>query len=277
MINKTLNLKELYPALAEGCCGQDTLLTVYAPENSQEIDSNRKRTAILILPGGSYFFTSDREAEPIALSFLAKDFCCFVLRYSVAPSRYPQALLEVSAAMDYIRKNADEYHVNSDKIVVCGFSAGGHLAASLGTLWNEDFISETLGIAPKSNQPNGLVLCYPVISSESFGHADSFNNLLGENPSPALLEKLSAEKQVGAHTPPAFIWHTFVDDIVPAENALVFASAMKRHDIPFELHIYSGGYHGMSLCNDLCNGNPNASDSHMASWLDLCVEWIQRL
>ncbi|MEG0571034.1 MAG: alpha/beta hydrolase, partial [Oscillospiraceae bacterium] len=143
-------------------------MACYLPDNSVEIDIKRTHKTIVICPGGAYMMTSDREAEPIALKFLSAGFNCFVLRYSVDPVSFPTSLLELSKAVAIIRENAQEWNVDVNDITVCGFSAGGHLAASLATMWNRDFIMQKLGIEYGQNKPNKVILGYPVISSGEY-------------------------------------------------------------------------------------------------------------
>ena len=245
-------------------------LREYILDNSREIDIKRKRPAVLVCPGGGYSMVSDREAEPVAMKFLANGYSAFILTYSVEPARYPTQLLQVSKAIAYIRENADEYNLHKDKILVCGFSAGGHLAASVGTLWDEEIIKKELGIKKGDNKPNGLILAYPVIIYGEKAHKGSFDNLVGEGDK-SLYDKLSLDKQVSKNTPPAFIWHTFNDRTVPVENSLIFASALAEEKIPFELHIFPDGNHGLSLCNEV-TGDVN---KHCEVWMDLCLKWIE--
>ncbi|MDR3552786.1 MAG: alpha/beta hydrolase, partial [Clostridia bacterium] len=267
-------LGDIFPQLKTGVF--EPILTSYCPDNTPEVDPDRKFPSIVICPGGGYEFTSDREAEPVALNFAASGYNTFVLRYSLAPARYPQALLELSAAMAFVRRHAEEFHVDPEQIAVCGFSAGGHLACSLGTLWQEPFIAETLKLAAGENRPNAMILCYPVISSGIFAHRGSFDNLLGTDAPAGLLEKTSLEKQVGPGTPPAFIWHTFDDDVVPVQNALLLAQALRDHNVPFELHIFPHGAHGLSLCDsrtdtDTADFLPSPKCS---VWTTLCKAWL---
>lgn len=271
MLHEIVNLKEKFPALKN-----DVNLFTYAQDNSPEISPNRTRPAIIICPGGGYAFTSDREAEPLALSFMARGYQAFVLRYSVAPSMYPTALLEVAAAFAYVRNEADKYHVATDEISVLGFSAGGHLSASFGTLWNDAMLSETLGVSTDMLKPNALILSYPVISSGEFAHVGSFDNLTGEDV--ALREYLSLEKRVGAHVPPTFLWHTWSDTLVPVENSLLFATALRKNNVPFEMHIFPYGPHGLSLANEQCiSPDANCINEHVAVWFDLCDKWLRTM
>ena len=251
-------------------------LQAYIPDNSTEIDANRVRPAVLVLPGGAYEFTSDRENEPIALKFVSEGICVFVLKYSCAPARFPQALCESLTAIKFIRENAKEFFIDTDNIAVCGVSAGGHLAASVGVLSNKTFVAEQLGEAGDSVKPNKLILSYPVIKNGEFSHQGSFDNLLGDaNKLEELLTLTSLEKQVSSDTPPSFIWHTYEDDCVPVQNSLVFATELVAHAIPVELHIYRRGGHGLSLGNNLVDSNRGVGNKHDSSdWIDKAIRFI---
>lgn len=271
MIYETFRLRDHFANIPGD---YDVTLTAYCPDNSPEIDKSRKRPTILICPGGGYEFTSDREAEPVALRLLPLGYNAFVLRYGVKAAKYPEALLEAAAAVAFIRNNAEKFNADANKIAVCGFSAGAHLAASLGVFWKEPFIAKTLGILEEKNKPNALILCYPVITSGEFAHKGSFKALIGNN-NPELLEKMSLEKQVNKDVPPTFLWHTFDDNTVPVENSLLFAKALKAYNVPFELHIYPHGCHGLSLCSDETSAAPELINPHCASWLPLCNKWLK--
>ncbi|GGF83681.1 alpha/beta hydrolase [Paenibacillus aceti] len=241
------------------------------------LKGEQKRGAVLICPGGGYGYTSEREAEPIALEFNAAGFHAFVLHYSVAPRKHPQPLLDVSRSIRLIREHAEEWNIVKDKIAVCGFSAGGHVAASLGVHWDKPFLQDGYDDQAETNRPDALILSYPVISSGEHAHRDSFNNLLGAEPEASLLAEMSLEEQVNEKTPPAFIWHTFEDQLVPVENSLLFAQAMRRQGIPFELHIYPEGPHGLSLATKLTATNEEQINPHVATWMDLCIQWLNCL
>jgi acetyl esterase/lipase len=240
-----------------------------------------RRAAVLICPGGGYGFLSPREAEPIALQFNASGYHAFILRYSVAPRRYPLALLEVSKAMCVLRGRADAWKIHPGRIALCGFSAGGHLAASLGVLWDKPVARcapggthALTGLEPGRNRPDALILSYPVITSGPFAHRGSFENLLGSGAGPSLLEEVSLEHYVSERTPPTFLWHTYADTAVPLENSLLFASALRAKGVPFEFHVYPDGVHGLSLATEETSDDRRDANPHVASWMYLCLEWL---
>lgn len=241
------------------------------------LKGTKKRGAVLVCPGGGYGCTSEREAESIAVQFNVEGFHAFVLYYSVAPRRHPQPLMDVSRAMCIIRENSEEWNIDHDKIAVCGFSAGGHLAASLGVHWDKPFLKGICDLHDGMNRPNALILCYPVITSGEFAHIGSFKNLLGEEPKEELLQKMSLEKHIHAGTPPAFIWHTVNDSVVPVENSLLFAHGLRYNNIPFEIHIYPEGDHGLSLATEETARHISQIQPHAATWMKLCTEWLKLL
>ena len=253
-------------------------LTTYFQDNSPEMGMDRKRPVVLICPGGGYGFLSDREAEPVALRMCGMGFHACILRYSVAPEVFPSALWELAASVAWLREHAEEYHIDEKKIVVCGFSAGAHLAGSIGTFWNQNFLSELTGFSAEQMKPDRLILCYPVITSGEYAHQGSFENLLGE----ACCEEekrrfLSLEKQVTSDMPRTFIWHTFSDNTVPVENSLLLADAMRKAGVPFELHIFPDGEHGLSLADaETDNGTGDQIVPECAVWPALAADWIRR-
>lgn len=267
-----------YPIQVEGS-QPDARLVLYLQDYTESL-AIRERPLILICPGGAYAYTSDREAEPLALAFLAMGYHAAVLRYSCAPAKYPAALLELAKSVVLIRDHAAEWHVDADKIVVQGSSAGGHLAASLGMFWAEDFVAEGVGLTPVRREmlkPNGMMLCYPVITSGEFGHRETFQNLLGEREG-ELGVKMSLEGQVTERTPQAFIWSTCEDGAVPMENSLYLLSAMRKSGIPVEFHLYSRGGHGLGLANRLTrDAEGGAVCEACATWLGLAGTWLEQL
>jgi acetyl esterase/lipase len=253
-------------------------LSTYLLENSQEIDKNRTRPLVIICPGGGYRFVSDREAEPVAIQLNAMGFHTCILRYTVFPAKFPIALTQLANAVVYVRQHAKEWNVNSDKIIIAGFSAGGHLAASMGTLWHEKFLEDIMEMPKENYQPNGMILSYPVITSGQYAHRDSIQALLQDRYD-ELVDKMSLEKQVTEFTPPAFIWHTFEDNVVPIENALLFTQAMNEKKIPFELHVYPKGGHGLSLATEETRSiyDKGPLQSECQNWITMAGTWIRNL
>ncbi|MDE5678841.1 MAG: alpha/beta hydrolase, partial [Lachnospiraceae bacterium] len=214
MIQQTIGLK--MAGSLPGAC-----IKTYIIEDSPEFKI-KKRPIVIVCPGGGYCYLSDREGEILALQYVAMGCHAVVLHYSIAPAVYPAALLELASAVKLLREKAEEWHIDKDKIIVEGSSAGGHLAASYGMFWKEAFIAEELGLKASDREmlrPNAMILNYPVITSGEFAHRDSFVNLLGGRYE-ELVEKMSLEKQVNQDTPQAFIWHTYTDGCVPVENSL---------------------------------------------------------
>ncbi len=259
----------------KGNFGENAQLVTYILDNSPEIDENRERPAILICPGGGYEMTSDREAEAIAIQMLSLGYHAFVLRYSVSPATFPTALLELAQSVALIRNNSENWHVNKEKIIVAGFSAGGHLAASLGVFWHEKWLEEKLQGVAEGWRPNGLMLAYPVISSGEFAHEGSFVNLM-EQHNDLLKEQLSLEKQVTSYTPPSFLWHTVEDDCVPVENSLLFVTALRKNKVPFEFHVFPKGGHGLGLATKETESiYGNGIQKACAQWIKLFNLWVE--
>lgn len=254
-------------------------LYTYILDNSIEIDPDRKRPVIVICPGGGYATTSDREAEAIAMQYLARGYHAVILRYSTAPARYPLALLQLAETMMYLREHTEEFHIDTDKIILQGFSAGGHLVASLGVFWKRPFIAETLHTTSEMVKPDGLILSYPVISSGKYAHKGSFENLLGNDYEDERKRKeQSLEFQVTLDTPPTFLWHTVTDDTVPVENSLKFFDALHRNNVPVEMHLYPVGVHGLGLANEETRSRDGGCvQPECQSWMELVCTWIRNL
>jgi len=283
MINKE------YPIQVEGSLPY-AKLTVYIQNYYEEIAVDT-RPLVLVCPGGAYAYTSPREGEALAMQFLAMGYHAAVLEYSCAPAVYPTALTELASSILLIRRNAGEWRVDPGKVIVLGCSAGGHLAASMGVFWEEKFLAEALGLGGQERRlaqelgigeeeqrllrPDGMILCYPVITSGEFAHRGSITNLLGGREA-ELSGKMSLECQVGKNTPPAFIWHTYTDNAVPVENSLLFVSALRKAGVPTEFHMYPCGGHGLSLANRLTNhACGNAVQEECTSWVSLVHTWLE--
>lgn len=235
----------------------------------------KKRPMLLICPGGGYNNVSDREGEPLAVRFLAMGFHVGVVRYSVAPAVYPAALKELANAMKLVHEYADEWNVDEEKIFVLGCSAGGHLAATLGVYWQEDWLAELSGVKKEWLRPAGMILCYPVITSGEFAHRGSFDTLLKGEESVELLDKLSLERHVTEHVPPVFIWHTGSDTTVPVENSLMFVQELHKCGVEVEFHMYPVGIHGLAAADKLSqHSNGGGVQPECASWLPLVQTWL---
>lgn len=283
MIHEKIDIQVDYNKAGAIQDGYQPQLITYVMEESESMVTSHSRPAVIICPGGAYLMKSDREAEIVAMRYLGAGMQAFVLQYSVGPSRYPSSLLELAAAVAYVRSHAKEWYIDPDRIVVCGFSAGGHLAASLGTLWDEPLLEHILsGDYPiregrKLWKPDGMILCYPVITMGEFTHEVSRNTLLGDDPAAPLIEETSLELRVSEKTVPAFIWHTEEDDTVPVENSLLMSVALRRHQIPFELHIYEKGCHGLSLCDDTTDDGCRTLVPDNQNWMDMALNWMRRI
>ncbi len=247
------------------------ILTVYAIDNNIETGLKRERSAMLILPGGGYWFVSYREGESIALAYLSHGIQAFVLDYSVAPEFiYPIQLREAAMAMIFIRENAKKYHVNPEYVASVGFSAGGHLCGALGTMFNSKVLEDL------SNRdfvrPTAVILSYPVTiygKDERFYHMDSFKNLTNDNEEMSF--ELSLDRWITKYSSPAFIWHTYNDPCVPVYGTLVIAQKYLEHEVPCELHVFAEGAHGLSVATEEVNSVNRA----VAKWIDLSVAWLK--
>lgn len=270
-------IHETIPLTVPGADGPAELIA-YAPDNFPELGEDRLRSAVIICPGGGYHMLSDREGEPVALRFAGLGFAAFLLKYHVAPQgRWPVPQRQLLAAVAHVRGNWERYHVDPHAVVVLGFSAGGHLAGSAGLLWNKKELYQPLRRRSSAFRPDGVVLCYPVVTSGPAAHRGSIENLLGERYD-ELLERVSLEKQVSRQAPPFFIWHNADDVDVPVENALLLDKALQAKGVASELHIYPSGGHGQSLADYtvFAPGEDWRASAPCAVWVDRCAAWLHR-
>ncbi len=227
--------------------------------------------AVIICPGGAYKHLSDREGEVVAEAFSAEGWQPFVLYYSTGENLGLKPLKELAWVISEVKRNAKHLKLEKKPVVVCGFSAGGHLAASLGVHWEE--FSQNEG--QEWYRPDALILCYPVITSGEFVHADSIEALVGKgDPS-----YFSLEHYIGLQTPPTFLWHTQADDSVPIQNSVLFMQGLIDAGVPMEAHFYPYGVHGLSLATQPVSEPEKGrlSDEHVAGWFDLCIQWLKTI
>jgi acetyl esterase/lipase len=231
---------------------------------------NAARSAVVVCPGGGYVHLAmDHEGKQIAEWFNQFGVTAFVLQYRNYSSghQHPVPMMDGQRAIRTVRARAAKWNLDPAKIGVMGFSAGGHLASTLATHFDNGQSDAVDAIDRASSRPDFLILCYPVISmTESYMHRGSRENLLGKGADEALAANLSNEKQVTAQTPPTFIFQTDADKPVPAENCVAFYLALRRSGVPAELHIYQDGTHGVGLAREV----PATS-----TWPDRLRDWLQ--
>lgn len=223
--------------------------------------------AVIICPGGAYRSRAEYEGAPVARWLNELGIAAFVLDYRVAPHRHPAPLHDAQRAIRLVRHHSDALNIRADPLGILGFSAGGHLAATAGTVFDAGDPDAQDPVDRMSSRPDLIVLCYPVISFGSFAHVGSMRNLLGDDPSTALRSHLSAEINVTRNTPPTFLWHTANDPGVSVEHSLAFAAALHRAGVPFSLHVYPAGAHGLGMAHD---------DPEVSSWTTHCADFLVR-
>jgi acetyl esterase/lipase len=223
--------------------------------------------AVVVCPGGGYGMRADHEGKPVADWLNTLGIAAFVCHYRVAPYKHPVPMLDAKRALRTVRANATEWNVDPSRVGILGFSAGGHLSATAGTQFDPGDLTASDPIERQSSRPDLMVLCYPVITFTEYRHHGSMTNLIGEDAPEELRYFLSAEKQVTERTPPAFLWHTADDSGVPVQNSLLMADALSRNNVPFALHVFQAGRHGLGLAQ---GENPD-----VAQWTTLCAGWLK--
>lgn len=226
------------------------------------------RPAVVVLPGGEYWTHADHEGAPVAQWLGSLGLAAVVARYRVYPHRHPGPLMDAERAIRTVRANAAAWGIDAKRVAVLGFSAGGHCAATVSCLGQPGRPDHPDVIERENGRPDAAVLCYPVISFQPWGHAGSREALLGKNPDPELIRQLSLETAVSASTPPTFLWSTGDDPGVSIFNSLHYAGALRRHSVPFAMHVYPTGRHGLGLATD---------DAHVSKWTSACADWFRSL
>jgi acetyl esterase/lipase len=258
----------LWPGGAPGAQGDADIdkpaLTLY-PLHSQ----NKVPTGIIICPGGSYMrLAMDHEGYKVADWLNKLGISAFVLKYRLGPKyHYPAQIWDAQRAIRYVRAHASDYGIESDRVGIWGFSAGGHLASTAGTHFDDGDPSATDPINHQSSRPDFMILAYPVITLEGpHVHLGSRDNLLGETPDPALVQLLSNQMHVTSETPPTFLFHTTADKVVPVQNSVNFYTALNRAGVPAEMQIYLKGHHGVGLAEN---------DPILRTWTDRLADWLK--
>ena len=260
----------LWPDGAPGALGHSTndipTLTPYLPDGT-----NTTGAAMVICPGGGYAHLAPHEGNDYALWLNQHGVTCFVLKYRLGSSGYhhPAMLNDAARAVRWVRAHTDEYKIDTHRVGIMGSSAGGHLASTLMTHFDSGDTNSADVVERQSSRPDLGILCYAVISLGEFAHKGSRNNLLGTNAPPELVKLLSNELQVTPETPPCFLWTTFEDQAVPMENTLLFAEALRKNHVPFDLHVYQKGGHGMGL-------KDKPPFAHPHPWADDCLFWLRQ-
>jgi acetyl esterase/lipase len=261
----------LWPNGAPGALGSSSndipTLTPYLPD-----PTNATGAAMVICPGGGYQHLAPHEGNDYALWLNQHGVTCFVLKYRLGSNgyHYPAEFQDVTRAMRWVRAHASDYQIDPHRIGIMGSSAGGHLSATLLTHFDAGNKDSKDPVEQQSSRPDLGILCYAVITMEEpYVHKGSRDNLLGKNPSPVLVELLSNELQVTTNTPPCFMWTTFEDKTVPMENTMLFAAALRKNSVPFALHVYEKGRHGLGL-------DDKPPFAHPHPWANDCLFWLEQ-
>lgn len=296
-------------------------INTYIIEDSKDFQHNMVRPVVIICPGGGYSHLSEREAVPVALQYVAAGYHAIILHYGINEfAVMPGPLKDLADTVSYVRRHSKEWHIDSDQVYISGFSAGAHVAASLGVFWNNALQLPDYADCPELIRPNGMILGYPVLDLTS-----STNRLdIGTTPDTKItdikykmihpnmpLEQIfvmdkrekryfvdfeaamnayifggpytkeqekfySLQNQVSIDTPPTFIWHTAQDELIAPSNALKFVTALEKFHIPYELHIFSEGIHGLALGNYLTARDDTQNVAAITPWKDLAIAWLHR-
>ncbi|WP_100487236.1 alpha/beta hydrolase [Sporolactobacillus pectinivorans] len=267
MLTKTINLKTVLKEPFE--------VNGYLLDQISNDDTAVNDPAVVICPGGGFTFLSGREAEPIALKFNSEGYHAFILNYSLISAGktvYPGALLEMAATIRMMHQNKEKWHIDTNRIVLVGFSAGGNIVANYNGIYSQSAFLKKYHLDKDGIAPSAAILCYPVIDFH-LGYPDGHEKKLAVSKDRTYW---AAEHLISTGTKPTFIWHTVTDQVVPMENTLVYVAELKKHHIPFEAHLFAEGKHGLSLANAITqkSNRPEDINAHVSHWFNLAVEWL---
>jgi Esterase/lipase len=256
----------LWPAAAPGSIGSEAVdvptITPYLPSRDKATGA-----AVVVCPGGGYQMLADHEGRPVAEWLNSIGVAAFVLKYRIAPRyHHPSPMLDAQRALRTVRARAAEWGIDPRRIGILGFSAGGHLASTAATHFDAGKADAIDPIERASSRPDLVILIYPVITMREQTHAGSKQNLIGDHPDAQLVALMSNDEQVTKETPPAFLIHTVNDAVVTVENSLLFAAALRKAGVPYEMHLYERGPHGFGL---------GIGDPILSSWAERCADWLR--
>lgn len=284
-------IEEIY--LFEGI--SNATLTAYIQDSFQEYQSITERPAVILCPGGAFLGITEKEAEPVALQFIAEGYQVFLLRYSVGleAARLPNPMIDAAKAISFVRENAKRWYINPNKIILTGFSTGGFVAAALGATWQEDYLSKALNVDNSILKPNALLLAYPILDmkllQEQLKNKSQemqtliemmFQVIYGtQYPNQAQLDEWKIRRRITASMPPTFLWSTTEDGIIGNSANLEFVQILNAINIPYEFHLFQLGPHGISLGDYRVGYSEKQVKSfgNSIKWIDMALNWISDL
>lgn len=255
------------------------MLYCYIPKWTTTPGQYPRRGGVVVLPGGAYLMHGGSEGEAVALAFVSAGYNAYLLKYSIGDHAvFPGSAADACLALKKIRQLQARFYQAPDKLALCGFSAGGHVAACAGTMWNREDVLAASGCTGEEGMPNALILGYPCITVDIKGQSEMYGLLAGSRSLEELRDIASAEKWVGSHTPTTFLFNIYRDKMVPVEHGLKFIWALAQHNISFESHTYMEGSHGCALATPASSlGNAALESIHVSRWFTDCILWLREV